>query len=228
MRWDVESTLREYIAHYLVFKAAADKILNNTVMKALVAAAPSLSELGILAKITAPMRHSWYQRDVDVLVVDGYSTGQFLALLRAPRGLAATAGSGPMHKHTTAITALLSDPAICEYRLVTLAEEMPISEACEMAAAIQEETGIAPHVYCNRMLTLPASFPATPGDSAAAPFVTHMQHIAQRQASALHTLKALGSHRQGRVQGLPLVLSDDASTLLDAVAQTLSDDVCAR
>jgi len=75
-RWDVESSLREYLAHYLVFKAAADWVLNYTVMKALMAAAPSLAELGILGKLTGPMRHAWYQRDVDVVVVDAYSTGQ--------------------------------------------------------------------------------------------------------------------------------------------------------
>ena len=109
------------MAHYLVFKAAADWLLNNTVMKALMAAAPSLAELAILGKLTGPMRHGWYKRDVDVVVVDAYSTGQFMALLRAPRGISQTAASGPMRRHTVAMTALLSEPAICEYRLVTLA-----------------------------------------------------------------------------------------------------------
>ena len=71
-RWDVESSLREYMAHYLVFKAAADWLLNYTVMKALMAAAPSLAELSILGKLTGPMRHDWYRRDVDVVVVDAY------------------------------------------------------------------------------------------------------------------------------------------------------------
>ncbi len=102
-RWDVESSLREYMAHYLVFKAAADWLLNYTVMKALIAAAPSLAGLAILGKLTGPMRHDWYERDVDVVVVDAYSTGQFMALLRAPRGLSQTVASGPMHRHTVAI-----------------------------------------------------------------------------------------------------------------------------
>ena len=97
----------------------------------------------------------WYQRDVDVVVVDAYSTGQFMALLRAPRGLSQTVASGPMHRHTAAMTALLSEPAICEYRLVTLAEEMPTAEACEMARDLRAETGIAPRIYCNRLIDLP-------------------------------------------------------------------------
>lgn len=221
VRWDVESALREYIAHYLVFKAAADKILGHTVMKALIAAAPALAELSVLGKITAPMRHKWYQRDVDVVVVDAYATGQFMALLRAPRGLAETAASGPMHTHTTEMTRLLSHPDICEYRLVTLAEEMPISEACEMAGQIRAETGIAPKVYCNRLLDLPESLPALAENDPAAPFVAQMRRIAQRQTQSLNALKRLGTDRAGPVRRLPLIPTVDAEALLDGLADAL-------
>jgi anion-transporting ArsA/GET3 family ATPase len=220
-RWDVESSLREYVAHYLVFKAAADWVLNYTVMKALMAAAPSLAELAILGKLTGPMRHGWYQRDVDVVVVDAYSTGQFMALLRAPRGLSQTVASGPMHRHTVAMTALLSEPAICEYRLVTLAEEMPTAEACEMARDVRAETGIAPRIYCNRLIDLPPHLPAWPLDDPAAPFVQHMARVAARQRESLAALQALSDERDGPVRRLPLIPVTDARRLLEALADAL-------
>jgi anion-transporting ArsA/GET3 family ATPase len=220
-RWDVESALREYVAHYLVFGVAADWLLNYTVMKALMAAAPSLAELAILGKLTGPMRHGWYRRDVDVVVVDAYSTGQFMALMRAPRGLSQTVGSGPMHRHTVAMTALLSEPAICEYRLVTLAEEMPTAEACEMARELRVETGIAARVYCNRLIDLPPQLPAWPADDAAAPFVRHMARVAARQRKSLAALQALGDERDGPVRRLPLVPATDARQLLEALADAL-------
>jgi hypothetical protein len=223
-RWDIESTLREYVAHYLVFEAAADWLLNYTVMKALMAAAPSLAELGILGKLTGPMRHGWYQRDVDVVVVDAYSTGQFMALLRAPRGIAQTAASGPMHRHTAAMTALLSEPAICEYRLVTLAEEMPTTEACEMARDLRAETGIAPRIYCNRLIDLPAHLPPWPAQDPAAAFVRHMACIAARQRESLRALEALGDARDGPVRQLPLIPQTDAQRLLEALADALDDE----
>jgi hypothetical protein len=223
VRWDVESALREYISHYLVFKAAADKILGNTVMKALVAAAPSLAELAMLGKLTAPMRHGWYKRDVDVVVVDAYATGQFMALLRAPRGLAETASSGPMHTQTKAMTALLSNADICEYRLVTLAEEMPISEACEMAGEIRAETGIAPQVICNRLLDVSGDdLPEVSAGDTAMNYLAHIRRIAQRQRKSLAALKRLGSERAGPVQCLPLVPTLDANALLDELAHALA------
>jgi len=220
-RWDVESSLREYISHYLMFKAAADRVLNNTVIKALVAAAPSLAELAILGKLTAPMRHGWYKREIDVLVVDAYATGHFLALLRAPRGLSQTAASGAMHRHTTAMTRLLGDPAICEYRLVTMAEELPVAEACDTARAIRQETGTAPTLYCNRLINLPPRLPTLAADDPAAAFVGQMARVAQRQRHGLRALAALGHDRAGPVRQLPLIATTDVERLLQGLADAL-------
>jgi hypothetical protein len=177
--------------------------------------------MAVLGKLTAPMRHGWYKRDVDVVVVDAYATGQFMALLRAPRGLAQTATAGPMRANTIATTKLLSDPAICEYRLVTLAEEMPIAEACEMAVAMCQETGIAPRIYCNRLLDLPARLPSVPTDDPAAPFVHNMARIAVRQRRSLAALAALERHRSGPVRKLPLVPTSDPRPMLETLADTL-------
>jgi anion-transporting ArsA/GET3 family ATPase len=215
-RWDVESTLREYISHYLPVKGLTERILGNTMMKALVAAAPSLSELAMLGKLTAPMRHTWYKRDVDVVVVDAYATGQFMALLRAPRGMAQTATSGPMYKHSTIMARMLADPQICEYRLVTLAEEMPVTEACEMAVELQAETGIAPRLYCNRLLELPASIPAADRHDPAHDFVTQMRRIDRLQKTSMSRLEALGP-----VQRLPMVTRLETAYLLEQLADAL-------
>jgi hypothetical protein len=223
-RWDVESSLREYMAHYLVFKAAADWLLNYTVMKALIAAAPSLAELAILGKLTGPMRHHWYQRDVDVVVVDAYSTGQFMALMRAPRGLSQAAASGQIQRHTASIAAVLSEPAICEYRLVTLAEEMPTAEACEMAHDLHTETGIAARIYCNRLIELPPQLPDCAVDDPAAPFIQHMARCAARQRASLRALQALGAERDGPIRRLPLMPVADAQPLLQALAEALDAD----
>lgn len=220
-RWDAESSLREYLAHYLVFKAAADWVLNYTAMKALMAAAPSLAELAILGKLTGPMRHAWYRRDVDVVVVDAYSTGQFMALVRAPRGMSRAVASGQMHRSTAAIAELLCEPAICEYRLVTLAEEMPVAEACEMARDLRAETGIAPHIYCNRLIDLPPRLPAWPAGDPAAPFLRHMARVAARQRTSLRALEALGDACDGPVHRLPLIPVTDPQRLLQALAEAL-------
>ena len=223
VRWDVEGSLREYITHYLIFKSAANMVLNNTVMQALIGAAPSLSEIAILGKLTAPMLNDWYKRDVDVVVVDAYATGQFMTLLRAPRGFAAIAANGSLHRQSRAITKILSDSAVCEYRLVTLAEEMPVSEACEMYASIEAETGLRAKVYCNRMLDIPA-LPADDhlqtGGAGTAVFLNQMRRIASRQMQSLQRLSATAG---SEVQTLPMVPLLEVNALLDKLANVLTN-----
>jgi anion-transporting ArsA/GET3 family ATPase len=216
-RWDVQGSLREYITHYLIFKSAANMVLNNTVMQALIGAAPSLSEIAILGKITAPMLNDWYKREVDVVVVDAYSTGQFMTLLRAPRGFAAIAANGSLHRQSRAITHILSDPTLCEYRLVTLAEEMPVSEACEMAASIREETGMEPTIYCNRMLPIPDCALLHDTDHAMR-FVQQMQAIRERQLQSLERLQNTVSRR---VHSLPMVPLLQVPAMLERLAEAL-------
>lgn len=215
--WDVEESLREYVTHYLVFKSAANKILSNTVMKALAGAAPSLSEIALLGKLMAPMLHTWYKRSVDVVVVDAYATGQFMTLLRAPRGLSATAAGGPLHRQTQAITKLLSDPRVCEYRMVTLAEEMPVTEACEMFADIETETGLQPRLYCNRMLDI-GPVPGAGGFVSAGNFLSQMQAITERQDASLKRLAQTGAPM---VHTLPLVPTLDVDAMLGRLADAL-------
>jgi hypothetical protein len=90
-----------------------------------------------------------------------------------------------------------------------------------MAAAIRAETGIAPRVYCNRMIDLPARFRVPSATDPAAAFVASMARVAARQRDGLATLDELGRDRAGPVCQLPLVPTLDAGAMLDALADTL-------
>lgn len=220
-RWDMESALRELLAHYLLMsKAVADRILQNTSMKALTGAAPNLSELAILGKLTASTRQRWYKRQVDVVVVDAYATGQFMTLLRAPRGLAEAVASGPMGRQSRAIVDQLRDPAITEYRLVTLPEELPVAEACELAAAIHEEVGMAPRLYCNKLVRVPPELKRAKIDAgdAAYPFALRMRRTVARQTGSLQRLRAA---RHAGLTELPFVTSLDPLAVLNELADAL-------
>ncbi len=222
-RWDMESALRELMAHYLLFSnAIADKVLNHSVMKALTGAAPNLSELAILGKLTASMRYNWYRREVDAVVVDAYATGQFMTLLRAPRGLSVAIGSGPMGRQTRSITDKITDPSICEYRIVTLPEELPVAEACELAADIKQEVGIAAHIVCNKVIDIPRELArAKPRrDDPAYAFVAQMRRIGDRQTAAMARLESVAQRQPVAV--LPFVPTLDAAVLMDTLADSLA------
>ncbi len=124
--------LQEYIAHLVKVQALADLFFDNKVMRAFVDAAPGLKELAILGKLTSGIRQWGPEFNYRHVVLDAYSSGHFMALLKAPLGLSKVIDMGPMGEQTRSIFQTLKGPQ-SHYYIVTLPEEMPASESIELA-----------------------------------------------------------------------------------------------
>lgn len=149
--WNGEQCLREYILHYLRIEKLVQVFFENKIMKALIQAAPALSELALLGKITSGIRRVGPKLEYDVIVVDAFSTGHFRALLQAPRGIKQAIGLGPIGEHSQAMMDVIMDPSITQFKIVSLPEELPVSETLELTKFIQQMVGITPDLYLNRM-----------------------------------------------------------------------------
>src|SRR5579871_1944838 len=84
--YNSENCLKEYVLHFLKIPKLYDVIFQNKVVKAFMNAAPAVAELSILGKLTSEIR-GVFKQEYDLHVVDCYSTGHALALLRAPAGM---------------------------------------------------------------------------------------------------------------------------------------------
>jgi len=192
-RWEEEACLREYVGHYLPLQRAADFFLDNKIIRALVRAAPTLKELALIGKATGPHRLRWARSDRDLIVIDAFSTGHFLALLRAPRGIHEAVPAGPVGRQTGTILEVLQDPQKCRFVIVTLAQELPVSEALELHAAIAAETGQSARIVCNRVQPrLPdtelARAARSAGTASASAFANRLQTVQERQSAWLKKL----------------------------------------
>jgi len=85
--WEGEECLKEYILGYVRVERVARLFFENKVMKALIRGAPALRELALLGKLTSGLRNIGEALPYDTIVLDGYATGHFLSLLRAPVGI---------------------------------------------------------------------------------------------------------------------------------------------
>lgn len=187
--WTGEECLKEYALHLIKVESLYRLFLENQVSKSLINIAPALPELAILGKITSgPPRNVGPKMDYDCIVIDAYSSGHFVALLNAPKGMAEAVGFGPMGDQTRAIQKIISDPQICQYIVVSLPEELPISEAIELSEKIESSIGIKPIHYMNRCLNL--TFDETESeDSVPKNFRVHIQKNILRQNEMLQKLK---------------------------------------
>lgn len=150
-------------------------------------AAPAVREILTIGKIGYEVR----QGPWDAVVVDGPASGHVIELLAAPQNLGDFVTAGPLAEQTSWLRALLADPAITVAVLVTIAEELAVSETVELRARLASETDVAvgPTVV-NRVPERPeggrlAELTADPTWGAVATLVEQRADIARQQLQRL-------------------------------------------
>lgn len=101
-------------------------------------AAPGVREVLIAGKVgfeeRADDRKRW-----DLIVVDSSPIGQILAQLRGPRTLQELVGAGMIRTQTDWVRDIIEDPNKTGIVVVSLPEEMPVSETAELIADAPNE-----------------------------------------------------------------------------------------
>ncbi len=148
--WDGEDCLRELISHFIRVKRVVDLFFENKVMDRFIKVAPALKELALLGKLTSGPRNYGPRMNFDALVLDAYSSGHFMALLKAPRALGEVVKFGPLGEQSLSIDKTICDPQICKLIWVGIAEEFSVQESTEFTKKIHDEFGIRPIVVGNK------------------------------------------------------------------------------
>ncbi|MGH2808877.1 MAG: ArsA family ATPase [Actinomycetota bacterium] len=110
-------------------------------------AGPGLKDILVLGKI-------WYleqgrteaeggaTQSFDTIIVDAPAAGHMVTFLSAPMGLSDAVRLGPVRRQSDWLVGMLQDPKRTRVHLVTLAEEMPVSETLETVHALEGKLGI--------------------------------------------------------------------------------------
>lgn len=221
--WSGETCLREYVLFYLKMERLYSLFFENKVMRALVNVAPGLAEIAILGKVTSGLRHVGPPLPYDTIVVDSYATGHALALFQAPKGMREAIGFGPMGHHSREIEAILKNEKLTAYVVVTLLEELPVSETLEFRVALENALGVAAEVVANKVIESPVSREELEEITAAKTpglweFAEYLRSVEKRQEKYLEQLSRSGVG----LKQVPLVFSADPKTLVARTGEALS------
>jgi anion-transporting ArsA/GET3 family ATPase len=220
--WSGESCLREYVLYYLKVQSLYKLFFENKVMRALISVAPGLSEIAILGKITSGIRKVGPPLKYDTIIVDAYATGHTLALLRTPKGMQAAIQFGPMGYHSTQIQKVLENPEVTSYKVVTLLEELPMTETFELKAVLENEFKVEVRLIANKVLEVPFSELALRGfketsSPGAIEFVNYLQGLMTRQK---HFWKLI-LEKDPQAQSVPLIFSSEPRVLAQKAGDAL-------
>lgn len=208
-QWTAQEALREYALHLIKVESLYRLLFDNRVSRSLINIAPGLTELAVLGKITSGPRHHGPPVKAERVVVDAASTGHFLAMLRAPGGMASAIRFGPMGEQSRSMDNTLRDPQICHYWLVCLPEDGPVKETEELYAQLKEEFGIDARIVLNKVLPFEDVSPEIlEGD---APFLKFARAAQARQLEARERLRKLDRE----LIEVPLLLKHETSDLFN-------------
>ncbi len=101
-------------------------------------AAPGLRDLLLVGKVyeIEARRRADGRRRFDTIIVDAPPTGRIVPFLQSPTAVTEIVRMGPIRRQSGQIEAMLTDPARCRAVVVTLLEEMPVTEAAEGIVAM--------------------------------------------------------------------------------------------
>lgn len=136
-----EVALAEYGQMTLKIKPVYRAVFENHLVQSFLRATPGLYQWAMLGK-------AWYHTTetlpdgrprFDVVIVDAPSTGHGLEMLRGPKVIVDIAPPGLLRREAERAWTLFSDPAMSAVVLVTLPEEMPVTETLELLDGMRDE-----------------------------------------------------------------------------------------
>lgn len=142
MRVIPEEALAEYLHVQYHMKRISKAFTSTHFVDYITTAAPGLKDILILGKIWYLEQDRTTDQRFDTIVVDAPAAGHMLTFLSAPSGLSDALRVGPVQRQADWLVQMLHDPKRARVHLVTLPEEMPVSETLETSQALEERLGI--------------------------------------------------------------------------------------
>ena len=199
---DPRASLSGYLQRHYRLGFAADVLQIEPLVDFATRIAPGLRDILLIGQVT---HLTETHPEIDALVLDAPPSGRIGSFLGAGAALAELTDGSPIATQAASVMEDLRDPG-CRTHVVTLLDELPVSEAIETVQAIRELGLGLGTVIANRCLSpadLPAPVPAVPAGLSAGDWglITGSVTAENERARAQTAWQALLEHRTG----LPLV-----------------------
>lgn len=139
-----QAAIREMGLMVLRFRSIYRAVLENRIVKSFLRALPALDDYSMIGK-------AWYhttetldtgKHRFDSVIFDGPATGHLVSMLRIPQVILDSVPEGPLTADARRAQELLTDPKLAAMVIVTLAEEMPVSETIDLFQITKNDLNI--------------------------------------------------------------------------------------
>ncbi len=133
-----DEALVEYLEDHAMGRLSK-RLLTTGAIDVVATAVPGIKDILVLGKVKQLER----ENPSDLIVLDAPASGHAISFLGGAAGLLDAVRSGPIRAQAQDVVDLLTDENRTQVLIVTLAEEMPVNEAVEVADAVEDKVGAA-------------------------------------------------------------------------------------
>jgi anion-transporting ArsA/GET3 family ATPase len=215
-----DDALVEYLEDHGL-RRVSKRLVSSGVVDVVSTAIPGIRDVLVLGKIKQLER----EEVADLIVVDAPATGHAITFLTSASGLVSAARGGPLRIQASEVVDLLADPSRCRVILVTLPEEMPVSETVESAFTLEDKAGVQlGPVIVNATDPDPVGLEQSAGEASAGLDIdpAHVAALEEARVFRLqrHALSASQIERLARDLPLPQLLVPRLETEQIGLAET--------
>ncbi len=152
-----QDNFRDFVVTHLGFARLFEKVFTKPIVQSFIKMLPGIAELTLLGRL-------YYfcelesEHQFDLVVLDGFASGHFLSLLKTPDAVLNSGMIGPVINETQKVRDFLFTSSQVAIILVTMPEELIVSEAVDFAQRFRTELDDLPMQYwVNRCLYLNAN-----------------------------------------------------------------------
>lgn len=195
------------------------RVLDSPVYHHFTEGAPGLKEMAVLGHSLILVQGKVPKAPaIDVVVLDAPATGHGVSLLLAPLLVSEVIRQGPIAAMTAEVAELVASAERCGVVVVTLAEEMPVTEALELIAALRDRLDRQPE-FC----IANALYPPIPPDTWAETEDPFTSLWADRRGLNDRELQRLAEGWSGPVGETPFLPLDRGPALAEALRERLGE-----
>lgn len=139
--------LDRLVSEQVRFEWIAERVRRSPVYHHFVEGAPGLKELAVLGHCLLVVRGAVTGAPpIDTVVLDAPATGHGVSLIAAPSLVSEVIEHGPFGRMSAELAEFVGDPRRTAVVVVTLAEEMPVTEALELRSMLLHRAGREPEL----------------------------------------------------------------------------------
>jgi anion-transporting ArsA/GET3 family ATPase len=131
-----DEALLEYLEDHAMGRLSK-RLLSTGAIDVVATAVPGIKDILVLGKVKQLAR----DHPDDLIVLDAPASGHAISFLAGASGLLDAVRAGPIRSQAQDVSDLLTDEARTRVLIVTLAEEMPVNEAVEVADQVEDKVG---------------------------------------------------------------------------------------